>query len=29
MPFLLYLPLIIWSGFIGAAQSKAKKPPLD
>jgi hypothetical protein len=28
MPFLLYLPLIIWGGFVGAAQSDAsnKKP---
>jgi hypothetical protein len=24
MPFLLYLPLIIWSGMVGAAQSNAK-----
>jgi hypothetical protein len=27
MPFLLYLPLIIWSGLVGAAQSDAKKTP--
>jgi hypothetical protein len=25
MPFLFYLPLIIWSGLIGAAQSDASK----
>jgi hypothetical protein len=25
MPFLFYLPLIIWSGLIGAAQSDAAK----
>jgi hypothetical protein len=29
MPFLLYLPLIIWSGFIGAAQSDSKKTLRD
>jgi hypothetical protein len=25
MPFLFYLPLIIWSGFVSAAQSGASK----
>jgi hypothetical protein len=29
MPFLFYLPLIIWSGFINAAQSDAKKRRRD
>jgi hypothetical protein len=29
MPFLLYLPLIIWGGLLGAAQSEANKPPRD
>ncbi len=29
MPFLFYLPLIIWSGFVGATQSDAKKTRRD
>jgi len=29
MPFLLYLPLIIWSGLISAAQSGPKKSRRD
>jgi hypothetical protein len=29
MPFLFYLPLIIWSGMVGAAQSGAKTRPRD
>ena len=29
MPFLFYLPLIIWSGFVSAAQSDARKTPRD
>ena len=29
MPFLFYLPLIIWSGLVGAAQGDAKTPPRD
>ena len=28
MPFLFYLPLIIWSGFVSAAQSDASKKNL-
>ena len=26
MPFLLYLPWIIWSGLVTAAQDSARKP---
>ena len=29
MPFLFYLPLIIWSGMVGAAQSDVKKTSRD
>jgi len=29
MPFLFYLPLIIWSGLLSAAQSDAKKSRRD